>query len=169
MHRKSGKRYGFYLPDGKPLAPTLREQIHALRAAESVSKEHWERFSEHWSSIQEQERPEKRKTLKRIRSTNGEKPLSIQIRDSIPVRQFVLQYVELSHSGKGLCPFHDDHVPSLHVNDEKNFWYCFGCEKGGSVIDFYMELKECDFKTAIDEMAEMLFEQPVDEAPLEET
>ena len=166
VHRKSGKRYGFYLPDGTPLAPTLRGQIHALRASESVSKAHWERFSAHWSSMQEEERPEKRKTLKKMRAENGEKTLSKQLRDSIPVRQFVLQYVELSPSGKGLCPFHDDQVPSLHVNDDKNFWYCFGCEKGGSVIDFYMELKECDFKTAIDEMAEMLFEQPDDEERL---
>ena len=84
--------------------------------------------------------------------------MSIQIRDSIPVRQFVLQYVELSPSGKGLCPFHDDHVPSLHVNDEQNFWYCFGCEKGGSVIDFYMELEKCDFKTAIDELGKKIFQ-----------
>ena len=76
---------------------------------------------------------------------------------------------ELAPTGKGLCPFHDDQVPSLHVSDDKNFWWCFACEKGGGVIDFYMEMQKCDFKTALDELAEMLFDLPEDESVLEET
>ena len=36
----------------------------------------------------------------------------------------------------GLCPFHDDHAPSLVVSPEKNLWHCLGaCQTGGSVID----------------------------------
>jgi hypothetical protein len=168
VHRKSGKRYGFYLADGTPLAPTLREQIHALRAPESVSKAHWERFSAHWATMQAEGVPERPPTLKKMK-LEGERYLSEQIKEAISVRQFVLSYVELAPSGKGLCPFHDDQVPSLHVNDEKDFWYCFGCEKGGSVIDFYMELEGCDFKTAIDELAVMLFDLPGEESTLEES
>jgi DNA primase len=90
------------------------------------------------------------------------------IKEAIPVRQFVLRYVELSPSGKGLCPFHDDQMPSLHVNDDRNFWWCFACEKGGSVIDFYMALQDCDFPTAVAELGEMLFERPLDEVPPDE-
>lgn len=81
-------------------------------------------------------------------------PVSERIKSAIPVRQFVLRYVELSPAGRGLCPFHDDEHPSLSVNDDKNYWHCFACGQGGSVIDFYMQLKECDFKTAVAELAD---------------
>ena len=33
-----------------------------------------------------------------------------------------------------LCPFHDDHDPSCHLNVEKNVWYCFVCAEGGDGI-----------------------------------
>ncbi len=39
----------------------------------------------------------------------------------------------------GLCPFHDDHTPSLSVNREKNVWHCFGCGKGGDIHRFIQE------------------------------
>jgi DNA primase len=56
----------------------------------------------------------------------------------------------------GLCPFHDDHNPSLGVNDEGNYWHCFAGCGGGSVIDFWMGWKKCDFTTAVKELTEML-------------
>ncbi len=41
----------------------------------------------------------------------------------------------------GLCPFHDDHEPSLVVSPKKNLWHCLGaCQSGGSVIDWVMRL-----------------------------
>lgn len=42
--------------------------------------------------------------------------------------------VKLRKVGKeymGLCPFHDDHKPSLSVNQDKGLWHCFGCGRGG--------------------------------------
>ncbi|MFH0847755.1 MAG: bifunctional DNA primase/polymerase [Chloroflexota bacterium] len=39
----------------------------------------------------------------------------------------------------GLCPFHDDHNPSLSVNREKGLWHCFGCERGGDYHAFLGE------------------------------
>ncbi|MHA2433799.1 MAG: CHC2 zinc finger domain-containing protein, partial [Candidatus Thorarchaeota archaeon] len=42
------------------------------------------------------------------------------------------------------------------VNDEGNYWHCFAGYGGGSVIDFWMNWRECDFTTAIKELAEML-------------
>ena len=44
VHQKSGRRYGFYHADGRPLAPTLREQIMALRAPETVPAPVFEQF-----------------------------------------------------------------------------------------------------------------------------
>jgi DNA primase len=40
----------------------------------------------------------------------------------------------------GLCPFHEDHSPSLVINTAKNVWHCLGaCQTGGSVIDWTMK------------------------------
>ena len=50
------------------------------------------------------------------------------------------------------CPFHEDDKPSLSVDQAKNVWHCFGCQKGGSVIDFVMEIENIGFKEAIDKM-----------------
>ncbi len=41
----------------------------------------------------------------------------------------------------GLCPFHDDHNPSLVITPSKNLWHCLGCGAGGSVIDWVMKLE----------------------------
>jgi DNA primase len=79
-----------------------------------------------------------------------------RIKTAISVRQFVSQYVALSPSGKGLCPFHDDHDPSFNVNEDENYWYCFACEEGGSIIDFWMRWQKCDFVTAMHELSDIL-------------
>ena len=40
----------------------------------------------------------------------------------------------------GLCPFHDDHEPSLVISPKKNLWHCLGaCQTGGTVIDWVMK------------------------------
>ena len=73
--------------------------------------------------------------------------------------EVVSQYVDLKPTASGavgLCPFHDDHHPSFEVNDEGNYWHCFAGCGGGSVIDFWMKWRGCDFTTAITELAEML-------------
>jgi hypothetical protein len=50
--------------------------------------------------------------------------------------------IELRTAGgeyMGLCPFHDDHDPSLSVNAEKGVWHCFGCGKSGNYHSFLEE------------------------------
>jgi hypothetical protein len=50
--------------------------------------------------------------------------------------------VKLKKNGKeytGLCPFHDDHKPSLSVNREKGLWHCFACGKAGNSYRFVTE------------------------------
>jgi DNA primase len=77
----------------------------------------------------------------------------------VTVLEFVSQYVKLKPTASGaigLCPFHDDHQPSFGVNEEGNYWHCFAGCGGGSVIDFWMRGKECDFAMAIRELVEML-------------
>lgn len=48
-----------------------------------------------------------------------------------------------------LCPFHDDHHPSLRVNAEKGVWRCDPCDIGGSVIDYVMRRDGIDVKAAM--------------------
>ena len=69
------------------------------------------------------------------------------------------EHVQLRPKGRefaGLCPFHDDKIASFSVNAPRNYWHCFACETGGSVIDFWMKWQACDFKTAVKELAHML-------------
>lgn len=48
------------------------------------------------------------------------------------------------------CPFHHgDNTASLKLYDGESGWHCFGCNKGGSVIDFVMQLYGLNFKQAV--------------------
>ena len=51
----------------------------------------------------------------------------------------------------GLCPFHDDHEPSLVITPEKNLWHCLGaCQAGGTVIDWVMKAEGVSFRHAVE-------------------
>ncbi len=54
----------------------------------------------------------------------------------------------------GLCPFHKEKSPSFHVNAEKGFFYCFGCQAGGNVISFVQQVDGLTFPEAVRELAE---------------
>lgn len=164
VHQKSGRRYGFYYPDGMLIAPAVRQQIHVLSSPQVVPGEVLEFFMRYVPPVDTstlQNANDAPRAVKQVQDTKS--PVSERIKAAISVREFVLRYVELSPSGLGLCPFHDDHNPSFSVNDKENYWHCFAGCGGGSVIDFYMmyqrqvEKRNCDFKTAIAELAHILF------------
>lgn len=51
----------------------------------------------------------------------------------------------------GLCPFHDDHDPSLVISPKNNLWHCLGaCQCGGSVIDWVMKVEGVSFRHAVE-------------------
>jgi DNA primase catalytic core len=53
----------------------------------------------------------------------------------------------------GLCPFHDDHEPSLVITPAKNLWHCLGaCQTGGSVIDWMMKAEGLSFRHAVERL-----------------
>ena len=63
------------------------------------------------------------------------------MRNSVNIVDVISQYVSLEKKGKdyiGLCPFHQEKTPSFTVNEEKQFFKCFGCGKGGNVYKFLM-------------------------------
>lgn len=156
LHQKSGRRYGFYTPAGEPLAPTLNEQIHVLGAAETVQNGVFEHFAALAPIEPKRDDSTRFKLSQRNVAIAEDAPVSERIKAAVTVREFVGHYVELSEDGKGLCPFHDDHIESFAVNDKGNYWHCFACEMGGSVIDFWMRWRECDFQLAIRELARLL-------------
>ena len=65
----------------------------------------------------------------------------------------VSQYVRLTKkSGAnlfGLCPFHSEKTPSFSVSPSKQIYHCFGCGKGGGVINFIMEIENLGFQDAV--------------------
>jgi DNA primase catalytic core len=69
-------------------------------------------------------------------------------------RLVAAQGIELKRHGAdllGLCPFHDDHEPSLVVSPKKNLWNCLGaCQQGGSVIDWVMRSRGVSFRHAVE-------------------
>lgn len=81
-----------------------------------------------------------------------------QVRNSVDISDVIGHYVQLHQSGKGfvgLCPFHEEQTPSFNVNVQKQFFYCFGCGRGGNVFQFLMELKHIPFTEAVAEVAQM--------------
>lgn len=64
--------------------------------------------------------------------------------------------VKLKKAGRNhqaCCPFHNEKSPSFTVNQEKQFYYCFGCGAKGNVISFLMEFDRLEFPEAIEELA----------------
>ncbi len=53
----------------------------------------------------------------------------------------------------GLCPFHSEKTPSFSVSPDKQIYHCFGCGKGGGVINFIMEVENLTFPEAVEFLA----------------
>lgn len=65
-------------------------------------------------------------------------------------------YVRLTRRGKrstGLCPFHKEKTPSFSVDADNGLFYCFGCHKGGDLIQFLQEIESCSFPEALELLA----------------
>jgi hypothetical protein len=150
VHRLTGQRYTFVTADGGHLAPTIRRQIQLLAESETVPEATFEGYGAIAAKLNQ---TESRLSPDRVRRVSDE------IKDSISVFEFVSRYLPLTSTGNsatGLCPFHDDHHASLGVNVQENYWHCFAGCGGGSVIDFWMKWQNCDFSTAVTQLAKML-------------
>ncbi|MGH1460638.1 MAG: DNA primase [Neptuniibacter sp.] len=76
---------------------------------------------------------------------------------------------KLKRAGKnfsGLCPFHKEKTPSFTANQEKQFYYCFGCGAGGNALGFLMEYENLNFPEAVEELAKAAgMEVPKEDSP----
>jgi DNA primase catalytic core len=76
--------------------------------------------------------------------------------NEVDIVDIVKPYVNLSKRGRnfvGLCPFHSERTGSFSVDNQKNLFYCFGCRRGGSGIDFIMEKESLSFVDAVEYIA----------------
>jgi len=72
------------------------------------------------------------------------------------IAELVGSYLPLTRRGKNhvaLCPFHNEDTPSFSVNQDKQIFYCFGCQKGGNVVHFVMEMESLPFPEAVRKLA----------------
>ena len=74
-----------------------------------------------------------------------------EIRNSFDIVEVVSSYIELKKAGRnylGLCPFHAEKSPSFTVSPEKQLFHCFGCQTGGNLFTFIMQLEGLSFPEA---------------------
>ncbi len=83
--------------------------------------------------------------------------LKQQIINDIPISAIIGQYIPLTKKGTStlaVCPFHDDHKPSMNVTDDRKYFKCFACGEGGNAIDFVMKFKNMEFVDALKEISD---------------
>ena len=75
-----------------------------------------------------------------------------QIRKSANIIDIISSYIPLTQKGKnyfGVCPFHEDHSPSMSVSEEKQIYKCFSCGAAGNVFTFVSEYENVKFLEAV--------------------
>lgn len=81
-----------------------------------------------------------------------------EIKNRNELVSIVEQYVTLDRKSSsnyfGLCPFHREDTPSFSVSPSKQIFYCFGCHKGGNVINFIKEIEHVSYPQALQILAE---------------
>lgn len=82
------------------------------------------------------------------------------IREKADIVDIISRYIQVHKRGsryKAICPFHDDHNPSLDINPEKRIFRCYVCNKGGSVFDFVNLYENLDsFPKAVEKVADLI-------------
>lgn len=81
-----------------------------------------------------------------------------RLKEEVPIQRLAeARGIVLKVQGKdliGLCPFHEEKTPSLKISTEKNLWHCFGCNAGGTVIDWVMRTEKVSFRHAVEILRE---------------
>ena len=76
---------------------------------------------------------------------------------SVDIVDVISKYIPLIQRGKnffGVCPFHDDHSPSMSVSKDKQIYKCFSCGATGNVLKFVMDYENISFMEAIKNLAD---------------
>ncbi len=84
--------------------------------------------------------------------------LKMRIKE-MPISSVISNYLTLTKKGTqtlAVCPFHDDHNPSMQVNDQKNMFYCFVDQMGGDAIKFVQLYKNLNYIEALQDICQAL-------------
>ncbi len=79
-----------------------------------------------------------------------------QVTSALNIVDVIGSYFPLRRAGtefRALCPFHQEKTPSFYVSPDKQTFYCFGCQRGGSIIQFVEEYEHVDFPEAVRRLA----------------
>jgi DNA primase len=79
-----------------------------------------------------------------------------EVLSRIDIVEIIEARVALKKTGQnytGLCPFHTEKSPSFSVSQDKQFYYCFGCQVSGSALKFLMEFERMEFIPAVEMLA----------------
>lgn len=80
-----------------------------------------------------------------------------RVREASDIVRVIGEHLTLKPKGRefvGLCPFHDDHTPSMSVVPSKQIFHCFVCQSGGDVFKFIQKFHKMDFPEALRYLAE---------------
>jgi DNA primase len=86
-----------------------------------------------------------------------DKALVNQVLQANDIVDVIAEHLSLTKKGRemvGLCPFHDDHRPSMFVNPTKQIFKCFACGAGGSVFNFVQLRENLTFPQALERLAQ---------------
>lgn len=79
------------------------------------------------------------------------------LKNKFDILEIIGERVKLKKAGRsfvGLCPFHHEDTPSFHVFPDSQNYYCFGCNRGGDIFTFIMQIDGLDFRQTIEMLAE---------------
>lgn len=82
-----------------------------------------------------------------------------ELRNKLNIVDVISSYIPLTKKGRnyfGICPFHDDHNPSLSVSTEKQIYKCFVCGESGNVFNFVMNYEHISFPEAVNNLAKSI-------------
>lgn len=87
-----------------------------------------------------------------------------EIKKHADIVDVISSYVNVIKKGRNyasICPFHDDHNPSMNINKERQTYHCFVCHAGGDVFSFVSEYEKIPFSEAVKRVCEITnFDDP---------
>ena len=78
------------------------------------------------------------------------------VRSKVDIVDTISQYMTLTRKGKnylGVCPFHDDHDPSMSVSPDRRIYKCFVCGAGGNVFSFIQNFEKIGHSSRLPDKA----------------
>lgn len=80
-----------------------------------------------------------------------------ELKQKTDIVSVISRYMPLEKKGKtywGLCPFHGEKTPSFAVNEQEQYFHCFGCHESGDVFTFVQKKENCSFHESIKILAD---------------